>query len=234
MPFSIKRLEPAGWMLLLACDEPSLKSTVSKGGGGTKSGRWCRESGENAAAEAVKQRSIKSGERKKRSKKMKRTKCFSSSIQLFIQPCFSIQPADKIKRREERAHKTPIHKIKPIPNFYLGQIVCFKCVVWRSLSVFSFSLCGHEHRLFFYFLCLLVHVLQEAIFTSLLSLPLVMCYSYIELLFTKHNHKAIGHLHHRSVNIRGWKRTSWDDWEYFQSRLFFVTLRISNYCHYQK
>lgn len=172
--------------------------------------------------------------KKKRSKKMKRTKCFSSSIQLFIQPCFSIQPADKIKRREERAHKTPIHKIKPIPNFYLGQIVCFKCVVWRSLSVFSFSLCGHEHRLFFYFLCLLVHVLQEAIFTSLLSLPLVMCYSYIELLFTKHNHKAIGHLHHRSVNIRGWKRTSWDDWEYFQSRLFFVTLRISNYCHYQK
>jgi hypothetical protein len=59
-------------------------------------------------------------------KEMKRTKCFHislppplslsslSPIHLFIQPCFSIHSASRQKKK--RTHKTPIHKIKPIPS----------------------------------------------------------------------------------------------------------------------
>jgi hypothetical protein len=51
-------------------------------------------------------------------KEMKRTKCFHISLPsppftyLFNHVFPSIQPADK----KERTHKTPIHKIKPIPS----------------------------------------------------------------------------------------------------------------------
>lgn len=141
-------------------------------------GRCRNENGKanvvESLVEAVKQRSIKHIERKWKEQSVFIFSCLS--IQLFIQPCFPFtRQTKKVKR--ERAHKTPIHKIKPIPNFILG-----KLFAWRVLGV----LCGHEDRLFFIFLFFSVpfralDVLQEAIPLPFHPLD-IMCYSYWELL----------------------------------------------------
>lgn len=111
---------------------------------------------------------------------MKRTKCFhifsASPFSYLFNHVFPFSRQTK-KVKRERAHKTPIHKIKPIPNFILG-----KLFAWRVLGV----LCGHEDRLFFIFLFFplpfrALDVLQEAIPLPFHPLD-IMCYSYSELL----------------------------------------------------
>lgn len=124
--------------------------------------------------EAVKQRSIKHAKNEKEKNKVFSFFSASPFSYLFNHVFPFSRQTKKVKR--ERAHKTPIHKIKPIPNFILG-----KLFAWRVLEV----LCGHEDRLFFIFSSFLpfraLDVLQEAI--SLPFHPLdVMCYSYRELL----------------------------------------------------
>lgn len=68
---------------------------------------------------------------------------------MFFHP--SIQPADKIKKRRtnERTHKTPIHKIKPIPS--LSWANCLLEVCWRSSAdmevVYASCPAGSRRRL---------------------------------------------------------------------------------------
>lgn len=93
---------------------------------------------------------------------------------------FSIQSADKKKR----THKTPIHKIMPIPKFILGKL--FAGSVWRFCA---------DMRL-----PLLYTALQELF--QFYFLPL-MCYSNIGSFFSSHNHKANGHLHHPRQTCAG-------------------------------
>lgn len=137
-------------------------------------------------------------------KEMKRTKCFHiflpfiplSPIHLFIQPCFSIHSVSRQKKKK-RTHKTPIHKIKPIPS--LSWANCLLEVCWRF--------CVDKIVYFFhYFVLLLPHVLQETISNShpfqpprcpILLRRNVLFQQWIA--FSKHNHKANGHLHHSPV-----------------------------------
>ena len=92
-------------------------------------------------------------------KEMKRTKCFHISLSspfsyLFNHVFPTIQPTDKKKR----THKTPIHKIKPIPS--LSWANCLLEVCWRF--------CVDKEIVYFFFTalrycCLMPRVLQEAI-----------------------------------------------------------------------
>lgn len=86
---------------------------------------------------------------------------------MFFQP-FSQQT------KKERTHKTPIHKIKPIPS--LSWANCLLEVCWRF--------CVDKEIVYFFhcFALLLPHVLQDTI-PPFPMLFLVMCYSNSELLF---------------------------------------------------
>lgn len=111
--------------------------------------------------EAVKQRSIKCME-----KATEKNKVFSFSLSApftyLFNHVFPFSHQTKKKLRE-RTHKTPIHKIKPIPSLSWANClleVCWRFCVDMKIAFFSF-------RRF---------VLQETVFISF-SAPLIMCYS---------------------------------------------------------
>lgn len=97
---------------------------------------------------------------------LQRTKCFHifSHSLIFIQPCFSFSPADKKKR----THKTPIHKIMPIPSLS-WQIVCLECVVGLDMEIAFFSFPVRFYLPFFR--------------KQFLLLPLKLLFLYKEMLF---------------------------------------------------
>jgi hypothetical protein len=108
--------------------------------------------------EAVKQRSIKCI-KKREQRGTEKNKVFSQlpppttlslPIHLFIQPCFSHsgrQTKKKRGKRKNRTHKTPIHKIKPIPSLSWANCLldvlgmCFVCVDMKTVYALSPSRC---------------------------------------------------------------------------------------------
>lgn len=95
----------------------------------------------------------------------KKNKVFSQFFLLFFFSSFTylfnhVFPFSQ-QTKKERTHKTPIHKIKPIPSLSWANClleVCCECFV-----------CGHEDRLYFFSRFAVQrsaasHVLQETVF----------------------------------------------------------------------